>query len=632
MSKIEELNSHIQKAKVYVKSPEDAPKGATVETGKKGGHYYESGEKKGKEEAKTKKTEALLSDEEIATVIRDMEEGAPFKVGSRLFVKSADLMRKKGMEQHQINGLRKLFGSDKNTEGELLSPETVLIQMYYAKKMGYDWKSLFDRINKDFVVDSASYDEFNKPEDFDEFLDRIEKEWDSVIPVSHLDTLSEVIQDLFDSKEITVYRGCSSGKIGELGEGGQIRFSSLFPVSRWTLCPKIASLFARQKKKGIVVKAKITADKIKYMDFISYNGCLANECEVGIDHRDIVGQIWDGKVTEKIKKAMLELDITSEQNWIAATRKKEIKKSSDSSLKEQIDFASKLTGINHFIVTGLDDSFSKDAQEKLNAYTKENNIQIAIELATDGQELVVDRIKLLKDIKKAEDNIFGIFTPPKIRMPFFEDNFNAKDLWDRWGRDKLSRGSKISIEPKYDGFRAILTKKAGIIRLWLVESQQDRAIILDDLIEKLLTIPFDFAIDGVLKTDIDILNDSFQIASTYEYIMFDALCLDSDITDYSQEYRRGKLEELCKSNFVGIKKFSLGRAEIVENRAEFFSAVEKLLNAGKSVIAKDTSGRYTFGETDNVNRIRKRAEVKVMVLDKEMGEDGKWIYTCGVLS
>lgn len=339
---IETLKKAEEKERIYLKPGDKAPEGVKVERGSRGGKYYIAAKEKSESEGKPKpqeklkdkqESEVILSDEEADNYLKalstpnsdkmafswlDLESS---KVGTELHTVAWNILKTK-LGERNVSQLGSFYHRDKTSDKYGLAEETIYFQLYWAEKLGYDKDKVMTDMSKLETKDGekiANYDESR-------IAHSMQERYTNLDVGSALEQSKLVINKLFDSKEITIYRGVSPKQT----EGNSFKFKSIFPVSRWTLNPRVAETFAREKH-GKILKTVITADRILAMDFVTGENCYSDESEVDIDHRGIQGEVFDVNDPEKVKELVAkaekqpsvqieQIDISNDHNWLSEIR------------------------------------------------------------------------------------------------------------------------------------------------------------------------------------------------------------------------------------------------------------------------------------------------------------------------
>jgi uracil-DNA glycosylase family 4 len=235
------------------------------------------------------------------------------------------------------------------------------------------------------------------------------------------------------------------------------------------------------------------------------------------------------------------------------------------------------------------------------------------------------------------------FIPPKPQMAGTTEAFELKDLFE-WAKDRYP----IDIEPKWNGFRSVVSKKGDNAELWfegqMGKNQLDKLPELKAALEK---ITGDFVFDAdigiekngkrvsrpdLMKFNAD--NPVFEKDEIPILMIFDLMYRDKDISDLPFEERR-KLTERFYRQEVGDKSIiKLSPAKTTNSDTETRAAARWAFDFDMSegLVAKDTKSTYEQAGTDGWFKLKKVAELKVIVLDKqETKTKGVYNYYGGLL-
>ena len=237
---------------------------------------------------------------------------------------------------------------------------------------------------------------------------------------------------------------------------------------------------------------------------------------------------------------------------------------------------------------------------------------------------------------------FGRFVPPKPSMSGVTELYNVDDIW-RWAEDKLP----IDVEPKFNGFRGILHKAGERTALWF-EGQVGKNLIdrfpeLRQALEKFdsnLVLDVDVGIERnskrVPRIELMKLNaDSPELKPGERVVatVFDAPYINEDLTGRPFKERRTALEALMGSG-KGGDTIKLSPARWVTTREQLASAARWAFDHDRSegLVSKTARGVYeTDGSTNEWSKLKRVAELKVMVLRVQQTKHGQFNYWGGLL-
>ena len=237
------------------------------------------------------------------------------------------------------------------------------------------------------------------------------------------------------------------------------------------------------------------------------------------------------------------------------------------------------------------------------------------------------------------------FAPPKPADREVAGRFDIDELWT-WAEDKVP----VAIEPKHNGIRAIAEKAGSEVRLWFEGSPDVNrlASLPEKVIESLKLIEPDFVLDldvGIVsrgarlpRSELQRLNDDRVDLDEGERIVlttFDLPFAGEDFHGRPFSERRDALEEFFATHLSGKGDdlFELSPARWVESRREFEAAVRWAVSQERSegAMAKAAGGRYELeGSTSSQAKLKRVAELQVIVLNVQSNRDGTFSYTAGL--
>lgn len=231
------------------------------------------------------------------------------------------------------------------------------------------------------------------------------------------------------------------------------------------------------------------------------------------------------------------------------------------------------------------------------------------------------------------------FIPPKPQMAGYTESYNVEDLI------KWADGEHIAIEPKLNGFRAILEKHGQEVKLWFEGSPNvNRIKNFKQIEEEVLSLPFE---NIVLDGDIGLYKNGERLARyklnklnakevEYEagevpsFTAFDILKLENeDLRELPFRERRQILEKVANR----FKKYlQLVPSKIAETEEEIKIYSKWAINQEMSegLVAKKLNSKYENGGTNEWFKLKKIGELKVIALRKHKKVNG-YTYEVGLL-
>lgn len=241
---------------------------------------------------------------------------------------------------------------------------------------------------------------------------------------------------------------------------------------------------------------------------------------------------------------------------------------------------------------------------------------------------------------------FKIFEPTKPTMSGTTEAFEPKELAE-WAKDRYP----IGIESKHNGFRALISGKNGKIELWY-EGQLGKNQLqkFPEIESELKQIQEDFILDCdiaierngkrlsrprlmILNADKPKLEQGDRVVIT----AFDILFRGEDLTDIPWEERRGILKDFYQDNFVkrlkNIRNFKLSPMKTVRDEQELSPAIRWAFgfDMSEGLVAKAMDSIYEQGGTREWFKLKRVAEIKIIVLAKQKTKTGIWNYTGGLI-
>jgi len=290
MSKIEELNSHIQKAKVYVESPEQAPEGAAIKTGPKGGAYYDSGVKvNSTSESVPAKSFKEKFNYKIDEFIADLEKGGvggKYRSAVAKDVKDAffNVIDAESPLIKEYDTARHFFDNWKMGEQDGLVEESVFI-ITGLMDNGLNYDDAIEEFCSSRIIRNTK-----------EYLhsDEFKKIFDS--RTIYIKEMRKMLSKTVSGKKVKLYRGCNGGSLKNVDakEGEKIQLDDKIPVSRWSIDFDVARFFAvdkydcnqnaKREAKVCILETEIDLKDAYFIDGLMNSSCVL-EGEVVINHK-----------------------------------------------------------------------------------------------------------------------------------------------------------------------------------------------------------------------------------------------------------------------------------------------------------------------------------------------------------
>lgn len=237
---------------------------------------------------------------------------------------------------------------------------------------------------------------------------------------------------------------------------------------------------------------------------------------------------------------------------------------------------------------------------------------------------------------------FGDFTPPKPAVPLRTELFEVDELWE-WAEERLP----VYVEPKHNGFRAILEKQGDRVRLRFEGARDDVIERFPGLREAARKIAGDFVLDldagierggkRLPRPELARLNaESPKLGPDEKPVLtaFDLPHKGSDLSGESFAERREVLEAFFEGELKSSGLFKLSPVRRVGSRAELEEAARWAFDQDRSegLVAKSARGLYeTDGGTNEWSKLKRVAELKVIVLGVQRTADGSFNYRGGLL-
>lgn len=252
-------------------------------------------------------------------------------------------------------------------------------------------------------------------------------------------------------------------------------------------------------------------------------------------------------------------------------------------------------------------------------------------------------------VTQKEGNTFEPFTkfnPQKPTIPLFTELYDPSELWTTWGENH----KPFFVEPKYNGFRTIIEKKGDQLKMWFEgnhDLNQFDKKIFGAIKEAIGKVKDDFTIDGDIgilengkrlpRNDLVILNGKEPELKNDQKIIFTAYDIlynnNNNLADRGESERRESLENFFKEN-LNHESFDLSPQKKVATLSELRAVTKWAFDFDRSegLMAKCPLGKYSLdGTSDDICKLKKAIELKVIVLGKTETKSGDFTYLGGVL-
>jgi len=260
----------------------------------------------------------------------------------------------------------------------------------------------------------------------------------------------------------------------------------------------------------------------------------------------------------------------------------------------------------------------------------------------DGDRVYVSGVLRKRDRVAKAFSPFSKFVPPKPQVAGFTELFEIEELW-KWAEPRLP----IAIEPKHNGFRGILEKQGAKQRLWFEGTPgRDRLPVLQDIGDQTKGIDEDFVLDvdvaitkngkrlprpELMKLNAD--KPQFEPGEKIVLTVFDAPYIGEDLTRQPFSERRDLLERFYSSELKGNSAFKLSPIRWAKSLPEARVATRWAFGQDRSegLVAKSAEGTYELdGATNEWSKLKRVAEIKVIVLDVQRTKAGDFNYWGGL--
>ena len=246
----------------------------------------------------------------------------------------------------------------------------------------------------------------------------------------------------------------------------------------------------------------------------------------------------------------------------------------------------------------------------------------------------------VSEVKKKALAPLGDFDPPKPTMSGLTEAFEVEEIWN-W-----AKGRSLVAEPKLNGFRVVICKAGGIVRI-LTEAKENKADNWPSITDEVKKIPGDFILDcsmGIEKKGTPLpriklmtlmakkpeLEEGDVIIAT----VFDLPFWKEDLHEKPFRERRKLLEEFYSKHLKASPHFDISKSVSVKDKEDLRSKFKQFakLPQSEGVVVKDIESTWpTTGRADGWAKLKVEAEIKVMIIERHSVKGGKYNYTCGVL-
>lgn len=247
------------------------------------------------------------------------------------------------------------------------------------------------------------------------------------------------------------------------------------------------------------------------------------------------------------------------------------------------------------------------------------------------------------EVEKSGFVPFETFTPPKPTVAGFTELFDIDTIW-KWAKDR----TPIAVEPKHNGFRCIAEKKGDRLQLWF-EGQpgKDQLGKMPEIKKALAKVSGDYVLDcdvgierdgkRVARPVLATLNAAKPVLEPDDEIvltLFDVPYRDRDLTKEPLESRRESLERMHRSDFAPAAPVLLSPLRWIRTKPELQRAARWAFGQDRSegLMAKSASSSYELdGTTNEWSKLKRVAELKVIVLRSQRTKAGAWNYSGGLI-
>jgi len=256
------------------------------------------------------------------------------------------------------------------------------------------------------------------------------------------------------------------------------------------------------------------------------------------------------------------------------------------------------------------------------------------------------RLRAVKPRANEAIRPFSRFIPPKPAMAFYTEFFSAEEAWEKWAKDRIADG--IQVEPKFNGFRAIVEKAGSRARMWIEDSPGKNILPKFPDVEKAVkSIADDFILDCDLGIEenghrlprirlMTLTADKPELAPGQRVVVtaFDLPYWNGPLDETPLSERRAKLESFFGKRLKPSPNFRLSPKRVARDKASFLAASKWAASQEMSegMVAKTLSSPYALsGATSEWAKVKHVVEVKAIVLGKQANKNGTWSYRCGLL-
>lgn len=260
----------------------------------------------------------------------------------------------------------------------------------------------------------------------------------------------------------------------------------------------------------------------------------------------------------------------------------------------------------------------------------------------DGNKVYISGIlRKPENISLAELEANSKFKPVKPSMAGYTEAFDITEILD-WITPRLK--NVIFIEPKHNGFRAILQKSGDDIKVWYEGSPNTKRNIpnVNEVLSGLPNFIADVSIglekkgEPLSRPDLIILNqEPIKLPDGVKprVYLFDLLYLDEeDVHEKPLSERRAMLEQFADMLDKAI--FSLSPLRRVTTKAALETALKwaDRQPGSEGVMLKDSTSQYSLsGSTSDWAKLKRIVEIKATVLKVQRNRDNTRSYWGGVI-
>lgn len=246
-----------------------------------------------------------------------------------------------------------------------------------------------------------------------------------------------------------------------------------------------------------------------------------------------------------------------------------------------------------------------------------------------------------EDADKARVGPGSRFTPAKPELAGLTEIFRIDKLWE-WAKDRLP----VAVEPKWNGLRVIVEKRGRRVRMWTEGRPSENLFerMPEGFRRALERIGGDWLADadlGIVKGGRRVPRPAlmkllgrrpeFEDGEYPVLTVFDLPYWNGHLGNRPFREREEKAREWAKE--AGESRYVVkSPVRYARSREELVRAVRWAFGHDRSegAVAKAADSPYPTGATDDWSKIKKVAELKVIVLDKKRVAGGGWNYRGGL--